>query len=419
MRLPRFRFRIRTLLLLVAFVAVALVAQRIYLDGPDAHWIVLKLRYGNAETRRSAALQARESEHVGMFHAMIDAVFSTAGSQQTSQAQRRRGRRRAELLLPALCRAAGDPDAGCRASALSALNLLACLYGSKTEKSVVLRQIIAATRDRDGSVRTAAVLSLAGLANCETGAVIDAIRSALADPSVEVRQAAARELGILGATVPETQADVASILIPLLASREDARVRVQAASGMCYFGTDSRRRPAGAGPDVVPALVAVLDDSDVDVRRTSASVLALTTFAGRGRKLSAWDRRKDSIIPALKKALADADKAVREESALALFAFGEREGAVIELIEQAVGDPGRSQKSDFELALKVWQGEREAKDAIGSGGKCQQEFRQFVERQEPGCRLPRYCGIRTRGLCAGSNDPDQRLLRGSPQARGH
>jgi hypothetical protein len=52
MRLPRPRFRIRTLLLVVALVAFALVAQRAYRDGLETHWLLLKLRYGDVATRR-------------------------------------------------------------------------------------------------------------------------------------------------------------------------------------------------------------------------------------------------------------------------------------------------------------------------------------------------------------------------------
>jgi hypothetical protein len=364
MRLPRLRLRLRTLLLLVALVALALIGQRIYHDGPEAHWLLLKLRYGNIEARRSAAVQARQSEGEAMFHNLVDSVLSGPANPQTSEARWRRRQRRAELLLPALNHAAKDPDANCRADALRALHFLASLHASESEKLLALRQILAATRDRDDSVRTAAAGSLAGLADRDTGAVINAIRSALADPSVVVRQAATRELGMLGVIVPATQPDAASILIPLLAGREDPRVRVKAAWGMCYFGVDHRRHPPGAGPDVVPALVAALHDPDVDVRRTAAVILGSTTFDARGRAISSWDRRKDSIIPALKAAIDDVDKAVREESALALFALGQRDLVIIELIEQAVRDPARSQKSGFESALKEWQVERETKDPV-------------------------------------------------------
>jgi hypothetical protein len=93
MRLRKIRFRIRTLLLLVALVALGLFAQRIYRDGPEAHWLVLKLRYGNVAMRRSAALQARESEGRAMFLDLI-----ARASRQTSDPQLRRRQRGAGTL---------------------------------------------------------------------------------------------------------------------------------------------------------------------------------------------------------------------------------------------------------------------------------------------------------------------------------
>jgi HEAT repeat protein len=363
MRLPRFRLRlrIRTLLLLVVLVALALVGLRTYRDEPEAHWLLLKLRYGNVEARRSAATQARQSEVGAMFQNILDGISGPADP-RTLGAQWRRRQRRAELLLPALAHATKDPDAGCRANALLALHFLAAVHASESEKRLALRLILAATRDRDDSVRTAAVGSLVGLADRDPGAALNAIRSALADPSVEVRRTAAQELGMLGLIVPETQPAAASILIPLLASQEGSRVRVKAAWAMCHFGADHHRHPAGAGPDVVPALVAALHDPDVDVRRTAAIIFRATTSDAQGREIPSWGRRKDSIIPALEAAITDDDKAVREESALALFALGQRDFVVIELIEQATRDPDRPQKSTFESALKEWQSEREGED---------------------------------------------------------
>jgi HEAT repeat protein len=195
---------------------------------------------------------------------------------------------------------------------------------------------------------------------------LNAIRSALDDRSIEVREKATFELGMLGVIVPASQPAVASILIPLLASREDPRIRVKAAWGMCYFGADGRRHPPGAGPDVVPALVAALDEPDVDVRRAAAAILGQTTSIAQGGEISVWDQRKDSIIPALDVATTDEDRGVREESALALFAFGRRDPVVIELIERAVDDPARSQNARFGSALRKWEDEKEAKDAVES-----------------------------------------------------
>ncbi|MHC5539091.1 HEAT repeat domain-containing protein [Singulisphaera rosea] len=355
----RFRLRLRTLLGLVVLVALALVGHRIYLDGPDAHWLLLKLRYGNLDARRSAVVQIRQSESRAWYHDVIAPIVSGPLNPQTFEGQRYHRRRSAALLIPALADAMKDPDAACRADALRALALLVTLHGSEPQKRLAQHQILAATHDREYSVRTAAVGSLIGLAVRDSDAVLKALRSALADPSLLVRQAATQELGMLGVDVPATQREVASILMPLLASREDSRVRVKAVWGMTYFGADSRRRPPGAGPDVVPALVAALRDPDVDVRRTAAIVLGSTTADARGRKISRWELRKRAIIPAMNASISDEDKAMREEAALALFAFGQRDSVVLELIEQAASNPARSQKSRFDSVLEEWENEEE------------------------------------------------------------
>jgi len=353
MRLPR--YRIRTLLILVALVAVALFGQRVYRDGPEAHWLALKLRYGNVAARRSAAIRALQAEGRDVFHGLMSSVRSGLANSPTLESGRR-----ADILLPALVRAAEDPDAACRAHALKALGFLASRHASESENRAILHQIRKATRDSDDSVRAAAVGALASLAAPDTDAVVNAFLAALADPAVEVREEAAQGLGWLGVMVPATQPDAASVLVPLLAGGEDPRVRIAAARAMALFGVDSRRHPPGAGPDVAPALAAALRDPEVDVRRAAAAILGLTTSDARGRAISAWDRRKDSIVPALDAAISDVDAAVRGDAALALFALGGRDPGVIALIKRAAGDPNRTTNTKFESMLSTWEAEQEA-----------------------------------------------------------
>jgi HEAT repeat protein len=364
MRLPRFHIRVRTLSLLVALVALALVGKRVYREGPEAHWILLKLRFGNVEARRSAAARIKQAEGAAMFQGLFPDFFSSTTNPQALPEYWRGRKRRAELFLPVLLRVVKDPDAGCRARALEALAVLAPPNASDSVSSLVLRALLEAIRDKDDSVRTVAVGSLAGLGK-DPKPVLKAIRSALADPSVEVRQAAARGLGQLALIVPTSQSDVASILIPLLASREEPRVRVTAAWTLGLFGSDQRRHPAGAGPDVVPALIAALSDPEVDVRRAAITTLGSTSYDARSRVISVWEKRKDSILPYLVTATSDGDKTTRENSALALFAMGNRDPAIIQLIEQVASDPARSQQSKFELALKEWQTERKTSAPVG------------------------------------------------------
>jgi HEAT repeat protein len=353
MRLPRFRFHIRTLLCLVALVALALVGHRIYRAGPEAHWVVLKLRYGSVETRRAAA---NDAWNLGdePIHNAFDYVFGL-GNPPSSETRRARRQRQTALLLPALARAARDSDSICRARALVALHLHTVSGASEPAKALARGEILNAIRDADASVRLTAVRTLVGLTGLHRTAVIAALRSALADQSWEVRHAAALELGILGREIPETQPAVASILIPILAGPDDSRVRIGAAWALYFFGRDPAPQPPESGPDVVPALVAALQDRAVEVRRTAAVIFGRTRI-NQGRALSLWDQRKDSIIPALKLAIADDDKETRENIALALFAFGSREIVIIKLIVQAAGDPARTtEKSEFASAKTDWE----------------------------------------------------------------
>ena len=234
MRLPRFRFHIRTLLLVVAIVALASVGHRFYRDGPEAQWLILKLRYGGVETRRAAANEAWNSGDEAI-HNAFDYVFGL-GHPPALETRVRRWRRRTELLLPALAQAAKDTDAICRARALVALHMNAVGGASEPGKALARREILAAFRDVDPAVRSAAVRTLVGLTGPARGTVIAALESALADPSWEVRHAAALELGTLGLEIPETQAEVASILIPVLAGPDDSRIRCGVAWALCFFG---------------------------------------------------------------------------------------------------------------------------------------------------------------------------------------
>ena len=154
------------------------------------------------------------------------------------------------------------------------------------------------------------------------GAVFSAIESALNDRSIEVRETAIRELGCSGSSSRRPSSTLLRSSSPCWRVGKSLAVRVKAAWAICYFGMDRDRHPPGAGPDVVPALVAALHDPHVDVRRAVAVILGLTTFDPRGRRITAWDRRKDSITPALYAAISDDDKTVQEDAALALFVLG-------------------------------------------------------------------------------------------------
>jgi HEAT repeat protein len=355
MRLPR--FRLRTVILAIAIVALVLAGWKVVDDGPRTHWLLLKLRFGGVEARRSASDEIWESVRNGAFQDLFGGVFGTAPGPQLLAQHRHLWQRRAELIIPALIDAARDPDPGCRARALKALYAMVAFHGSDLQKNQALPLFLTATRDRDDAVRTAAVGSLSGLADRDLETVLETFRSVLADPSLEVRQMAIWELGMLGILHPATQPDVAPILTGILVSRRDPRERIKAAQILSVMGVDRRRHPPGTGPDVVPALVAALRDPELEVRREAARVLGHTTLDAQARLISAWDSRRDAIIPALDAALAHDDVVMRQEAALALFGFGRREGVVLGLIEAAALDPSRKARS--ESAIEELRTERE------------------------------------------------------------
>ncbi|HEY2156725.1 MAG TPA: HEAT repeat domain-containing protein [Isosphaeraceae bacterium] len=279
---------------------------------------------------------------------------------------RRRGR--TERLLPALIRATKDPDPECRVNALKAASAQASLYASEPLKDRVLRNSLAAMHDPDETVRAAALGSTtSGLGRRDAETFLGALRAALNDPSVGVRRAAAEQLGMLAAVQPETQADVAPILLRVLASREEPSVRAKAIAGVWLFGMDRRRDPACL--DVVPDLVAALRDPEVEVRRMTADVLGRTTIDSRCRPVSDWDLRKATIIPTIERALTDEDRTMREESALALFGLGRRDPAIIELMEKGAGDPDRRRQYRFAKAITAWKEESEIAAETSSPGE--------------------------------------------------
>jgi HEAT repeat protein len=357
-RLPRFRLRVRSLMAAIALVAVGCLGVRVWRDGPENHWQLLKLRYGNVQTRRATALKIRESELVGVGRGLFSGILASPGPRQWQrwEDETHRGERRSAVLCPTLLSATRDSDAAVRANAITALGTLAVFHGSESLKRRVLDRVIEMTHDRNPSVRANAVSALSGsLAGPDTDRVLEAYRTSLNDASIEVRSEAARGSGLLGFMCPQTQPDVLSTLAGLLASRDDPKVRVQAAWGLCYFGQDQYRHPPGTGPDVVPALVTALHDADLQVRRAAARIVSLSHPNATGR-ISPWAQRKASIIPPLRSAISDNDKVVRDESALALFLLGQRDPLVIKQIEQAAQDGSDQRRRTESLsALEEWQ----------------------------------------------------------------
>lgn len=362
MRPPRLRFRIRTLVLLVALIAIAMTEYRVYQDGLDAHLWLLKIHCGNVRVRQSAAREIRDVVDRSFFSSLWHNRVGSGRTPAFAEQHRRFLERRSALLLPALVDLSSDPDPGCRVEGLKSLAGLAVYHGSDSVKGEALRCVFTASRDGDERVRIAALGSFFGLVPSDASIVLNRFREALRDPSIELREAAAVQLGYLGLDHPQA---VAPILMSVISSEDDPGVRVIAVQSIGLFGVDDRGYSRGQCPDVVPALLAASRDPEVKIRQKAVSVLSLTR--GRlptGLITSRWALRKPAILPVLGAALTDADEPTREGAALALFALGRRESAIIDIIERVANDADRRPKSDFEWALWRWNQELQVLNAF-------------------------------------------------------
>lgn len=361
MRRPRFRLSVRRSLALVVLIALGLTGWRIYVDGPHTHWLALKLRYGDAKARSSAATEIRQSEMLGVFNEIFSGSGIPGFGDEPTALPPWRLRRRAEMLIPVLADGVSDPDPTCRALTLKALVTLTGFRGSDFEKQQTLRLVLTASRDPNEAVRTQAVDSLGSMLivsrPSDLGAILEALKIAINDPSVGVRRTAVQGLGILGRVQPEARRNVAPLLMHILSSGDDPSVKVKATWALCGFGADHNRLPNDE--DVVPALLATLRDSEAEVRRSTARILGNTTSDAQGRRVSYWEQRKETVRHALKESLVDADMQTREEAALALYWFGERDARIIELIKQ--GD--RTRRYPFSSALDEIRKAAEAEEA--------------------------------------------------------
>jgi HEAT repeat protein len=347
MRRLRFRLTIRRLALLIVLVALGLLGWRVYREGSETHWLVLKLRYGNAQTRRATAKKLHDQIAMGMLQSMFGIDPLPVNPREREDYLDRR-QERGDLLMAALLRAAADRDPGCRAMALNAAGALALLRPNDVRNSQVLRLALIALRDPEGVVRTAGIEQLLSLAQPSTA--LEAFKAALSDPAFEVRMMAIRQLGGLGYVARETQTEVAEIL----ASEKDERVRVAVVWAMSMFGKDYNRDTAG--PDVVPSLLDALRDPEVKVRRVAAYNLSST----QTQTISAWTTRKDAIIPAARKAMKDTDEEVRDYAAVALFCLGERDPEMTPVLEEGTRSTNSNRSRRCREALDAWKAELEA-----------------------------------------------------------
>jgi HEAT repeat protein len=150
---------------------------------------------------------------------------------------------------------------------------------------------------------------------------VPALILTLKDPVVDVREEAARALGLM-----QVFADDA--VPPLVETLKDdqARVRRQAAESLGQIGWPAR--------DAAPALVLGLQDEDASVRAAAAHSLGVIQSRRDRRHSAILDRSRarrqqtitpiaEDAVPALSRALADSSARVRQQAAQALGMFGE------------------------------------------------------------------------------------------------
>lgn len=198
-----------------------------------------------------------------------------------------RGRTASEWLV--VLRTAKEPNQ--RRAAIVALGIL----GPK--QLDVVPALASAVNDAEELVRLTAIQTLSGMDQDARGAVTALAKVANQDKSAQVREAACKALGKLGAVAHAAGAS-------LLKALDDADPRTRAASAVAL--ADIKADPTAA----VPALSKSLDDKERLVRLSSATALG---------RLDASAKSAPRLAAVLRQ---DADPEVRRLAAQALLQFG-------------------------------------------------------------------------------------------------
>ena len=219
-----------------------------------------------------------------------------------------------------------DPDVNVRNAAASALGWMG------PQAAAAGPVMIRALNDRDGTVRVHVIVALGriGPADGSFATVLKTI--AEQDPSADFRIWAIRALGLIGAK--------SNIVVPtLLKMLDDANVDIRDAAAYQL----GEIRPTR---EVLPALLGKLNDG-----KPSERSLAACTLGMLGPEVAT------KAVPALIRALGDEDDDVRKGALASLMEFREAAAPAAPAVRQALNDRCPAIRSDAELALKCIAGE--------------------------------------------------------------
>ncbi len=286
-----------------------------------------------------------------------------------------------------------DPAPKVRATAAAALGRL----GRQAEE--VAPALLATMKDDMPEVRVVSATALGRVAPGDEKAIETLGLALTGDPDVNVRNAAAPGLGLMG----QQAAAAAPVMIRALNDR-DGTVRVHVIVALGRIGpadgsvatvlkTIAEQDPSadfriwairalgliGAKSNiVVPTLLKMLDDANGDIRNAAAYQLGeirptrevLPALLGKlndgkppERSLAACTlgmlgpEVATEALPALIRALRDEDDDVRKGALASLMEFREAAAPAAPALRQVLNDPCRAIQSDAELALKCISGE--------------------------------------------------------------
>ncbi len=220
----------------------------------------------------------------------------------------------------------GDPDVDVRNAAASALGWMG------TQAAAAGPVLIRALNDCDETVRVHVIVALGriGPADGSFATVLKIIADQ--DPSADFRIWAIRALGLIGAKSN-------NVVPTLLKMLDDANVDIRNAAAYSL----GEIRPTRA---VLPALLGKLNDGNPSERSLAACTLGML-----GPEVAT------EALPALIRALRDEDDDVRKGALASLMEFREAAAPAAPALRQALNDRCPAIRSDAELALKCVAGE--------------------------------------------------------------